>query len=91
MATEKTTGRQAVGYGDQVAGLHDVCDDLVGAGVGGLDEHCAAGFISRRVRLRFWPRQAASRKSRRRRARAVTGQTPARPAHPVPSKPEQPA
>jgi hypothetical protein len=44
MATEKTTGRQAVDYGDQVAGLHNVCDDL-GAAV-------AEG-------LRFWPRRAS--------------------------------
>ena len=59
MATEKTTGRQAVDYGDQVAGLHKVCDDLVGAVAEGLDEHCAADFISRRAQLRFWPRQAS--------------------------------
>jgi len=90
MATEKTTGRQVVDYGNQVAGLHKVCDDLVGAVAEGLDEHCGAGFISGRAQLRFWPRQAASRKGRRRRARAMTGQTRARPAHPVPSKPEQP-
>jgi hypothetical protein len=90
MATEKTTGCRAVDYGDQVAGLRNVCDDLVGAVAEGLGEHCAAGFISRRAQLRFWPRRAASRKGRRRRAHAMTGQTPARPAHPVPSKPEQP-
>jgi hypothetical protein len=58
MATEKTTGRQAVDYGDQVAGLHNVCDDLVGAVAKGLDEHSAAGFISRCAQLRFWPRRA---------------------------------
>jgi hypothetical protein len=58
MATEKTTGRQAVDYGDQVAGLHSVCDDLVGAVAEGLGEHSAAGFISRCAQLRFWPRQA---------------------------------
>jgi hypothetical protein len=49
MATEKTTGRRAVDYGDQVAGLHNVCDRLVGAVAEGLDEHSAAGFISRRA------------------------------------------
>jgi len=59
MATEKTTGRQAVDYGNQVAGLHKVCDDLVGAVAEGLDEHCGADFISRRAQLRFWPRQAS--------------------------------
>ena len=31
MATEKTTGRQAVDYGNQITGLHNVRDDLVGA------------------------------------------------------------
>ena len=60
MATEKTTGRRAVDYGDQVAGLHSVCDDLVGAvAEAPLDEHSAAGFISRCAQLRFWPRQAS--------------------------------
>ena len=47
MATEKTTGCRAVDYGDQVAGLHNVCDGLVGAVAEGLDEHSAAGRISR--------------------------------------------
>jgi hypothetical protein len=88
MATEKTTGRQAVDYGDQ--GLRSVCDGLVGAVAEGLDEHCAAGFISRCAQLRFWPRQAAARKGRRRRAHTMTGPAPACPAHPVPSEPEQP-
>jgi hypothetical protein len=59
MATEKTTGRQAADYGNQVAGLHKMCDDLGAAGAGGLDENCGAGFISRRAQLRFWPRQAS--------------------------------
>jgi hypothetical protein len=66
MAREKTTGRQAVDYGDQVAGLHDqvaglhnVCGDLVGVVAEDLDEHSAAGFISRCAQLRFWPRQAS--------------------------------
>jgi hypothetical protein len=59
MATEKTTGRQAVDYGDQVAGLHYMCDDLAGAVAEGLDEHFAAGFISSFVQPRFWPRQAS--------------------------------
>jgi hypothetical protein len=59
MATEKTTGHQAVDYGDQVAGLHNVCDDLPGVAAEGLDEHSAAGFISRCAQLRFWPRQAS--------------------------------
>jgi hypothetical protein len=59
MATEKTVGRQAVDYGDQVAGLNNVCDDSVGAVAEGLDEHSAAGFISRYAQLRFWPRQAS--------------------------------
>jgi hypothetical protein len=58
MATEKTTGRQAVDHGDQVAGLHNACDDLVGAVAEGLGEHPAAGFIFRCAQLRFWPRQA---------------------------------
>jgi hypothetical protein len=44
MATEKATGRRAVDYGDQVAGLHNVCDDLVGAVAETLHEHSAAGF-----------------------------------------------
>jgi hypothetical protein len=59
MATEKTTGRQAVDYGDQIAGLHNVCDDLAGAVAEGLDECSAAGFISRCAQPRFWPRQAS--------------------------------
>ena len=59
MATEKTTSSPAVDYGDQVAGLNNVCDDLVGAVAEGLDEHSAAGFTSRCARLRFWPRQAS--------------------------------
>jgi hypothetical protein len=59
MATEKTTGRQAVDYGDQVAGLHSVRDDLGGAVAEALDEHSAAGLICRWARLRFWPRQAS--------------------------------
>ena len=59
MATEKTTSRPAVDYGDQVAGLNNVCDDLVGAVAAGLDEQPAAGFTSRCARLRFWPRQAS--------------------------------
>jgi hypothetical protein len=59
MATEKTTGRRAVDYGDQVAGLRNVCDGLVGAVAEGLDEQSAAGFISRRAQLRFWPGQAS--------------------------------
>ena len=59
MATEKTTGRQAVDYGDQVAGQHNMCDDLVGTVAEGLDEHSAAGFISRCAQLRFWPRRAS--------------------------------
>ena len=59
MATERTTGRQAVDYGDQVAGLHHVCDDLVGAVAEGQDEHSAAGFIFRCAQLRFWPRQVS--------------------------------
>jgi hypothetical protein len=62
MATEKTTGRQVVDYGNQVAGLRNVSDDLVGAVAEGLDEQSAAGFISGRAQLRFWPRQAASQK-----------------------------
>ena len=90
MATEKATGRQAADYGDQAAGLHNACGDLAGAVAEGLDEHSAAGFISRCARLRFWPRQHRG-KGRRRRAHAMTGQAPACPAHPVPSKPEQPA
>ena len=44
MATEKTTGRRAVDYGDQVAGLRNVCDNLVGAVAEDLDEQSAAGF-----------------------------------------------
>lgn len=91
MATEKATGRQAVDYGDQVAGLHSVCDDLGAAAAGGLDEHCGAGFSSRCAQLRFWPRRAAVRKGWRRRAHAMTDPAPACPAHPVPGKPEQPA
>jgi hypothetical protein len=59
METEKTTSRQAVDYGDQVAGLHNVRDDLAGAVAETLDEHFAAGCISRCARLRFWPRQAS--------------------------------
>jgi hypothetical protein len=59
MATEKATGRQAVDRGDQVAGLHNVCGDLVGAVAEGLDEHSAEGFISHCAQLRFWPRQAS--------------------------------
>jgi hypothetical protein len=59
METEKTTSRQAVDYGDRVAGLHNVRDDLVGAVAEALDEHSAAGFISRCAQLRFWPRQAS--------------------------------
>ena len=59
MATAKTTGRQAVDYGNQVAGLHKMCDDLGAAAAEGLDEHCGADFISRRAQLRFWPRQAS--------------------------------
>jgi hypothetical protein len=59
MATEKTTGRRAVDYGDQVAGLRSVCDGLVGAVAEDLDEQSAAGFISRRAQLRSWPRQAS--------------------------------
>ncbi len=59
MATEKTTGCRAVDYGDQVAGLHNVCDGLVGAVAEGLDEHSAAGRISRCAQLRFWPGQAS--------------------------------
>jgi hypothetical protein len=59
MATEKTTGRQTADDGDQVAGLHNVCDDLVGAVTEGLDKHSAAGFVSRCAQLRFWPRQAS--------------------------------
>ena len=57
MATEKTTGRQAVDYGDQ--GLRSVRDGLVGAVAEGLGEHCAAGFISRCAQLRFWSRRAS--------------------------------
>jgi hypothetical protein len=38
MATDKTTGRQAADYGNQVARLHYVCNDLVGAVAEGLDE-----------------------------------------------------
>ena len=91
MATEKTTGRQAVDYGDQVAGLHNVCDDLVGAVAEGPGRALRRG-------LYLPPRPAAilaapgrhRGKARRRRAHAMTGQTPACPAHPVPSKPEQP-
>jgi hypothetical protein len=59
MATEKATGRRAADYGDQVAGLHKVCGDLVGAVAEDLDEQSGAGFISRRAQLRFWPRQAS--------------------------------
>ena len=59
MATEKTTGRQAVDYGNQITGLHNVRDDLVGAVAEVLDEHSAAGCISRRAQLRSWPRQAS--------------------------------
>jgi hypothetical protein len=47
MATEKTTGRQAMDYGGQVAGLHNVGGDLPGAVAEGLDGHSAAGFIFR--------------------------------------------
>jgi len=36
-----------------------VRDDLVGAVAETLDEHSAAGFISRCARPRFWPRQAS--------------------------------
>jgi hypothetical protein len=59
METEKTTSRQAVDDGDQVAGLHNVRDHLVGAVAETLDEHSAAGFIFYCARLRFWPRQAS--------------------------------
>lgn len=90
MATEKTTGRQAADYGNQVAGLHKMCDDLGAAAAGGLDEHCGAGFISPAPGCDSGRARPASRKGRRRRAYAMTGQTPARPAHPVSSKPEQP-
>lgn len=88
MATEKTTGRQAVDYGDQVAGLRNVCD-LVGAVAEGLDEYSVAGFISRRAQRRFWPRQAASRKGP-----AAQGARDDRPGaslsgSSVPGKPEQ--
>lgn len=44
METEKTTSRQAVDYGDQVAGLHSVRGDLVGAVAEALAEHSAADF-----------------------------------------------
>jgi hypothetical protein len=91
MATEKTTGRQAVDYGDQVAGLHNACDDLVGAVAEGLGEHSAAGFYLplRPAAILAAPGRHRG-KPRRRRAHAMTGQTRACPAHPVPSKPEQP-
>ena len=91
MATEKTTGCRAVDYGDQVAGLHNVCDGLVGAVAEGLDEHSAAGFISHCAQLRLAGPGQHRGKGRRRGAHAMTGQTRAGPAHPVPSKPEQPA
>jgi catalase len=39
----------------EAAGLGGLADD----GFISLDEHSAAGFISRCARLRFWPRQAA--------------------------------
>jgi hypothetical protein len=89
METEKATGRQAVDYGDQVAGPHNVRGDLVGAVAEALDEHSAAGFISRCARLRFWPRQASIVVRAGAAGRAVTGPAPACPAHPAPSKPEQ--
>ena len=47
MATEKTAGRQAVDYGGQVAGLHNVRGDLPGAVAEDLDGHAAAGFTFR--------------------------------------------
>jgi len=37
-----------VDYGDQVAGLHTVCDDLVGAVAEGLDEHSAGSCYTSR-------------------------------------------
>jgi hypothetical protein len=92
MATEKATGRQAADYGDQAAGLHNVCDDLIGAVAGGLDEHAAAGFyLPLGPAAILAPPGQHRGKGWRCRAHAMTGQTPARPARPVPSKPEQPA
>jgi hypothetical protein len=91
MAMEKTTSRPAVDYGDQVARLHSVRDDLGGAVVEALDEHSGRGLYLplRPAAILAAPGQHRG-KGRRRRAHAMTGPTPACPAHPVPSKPEQP-
>jgi hypothetical protein len=91
MATEKTTSRPVVDYGDQVAGLHNVCDDLVGAVAETLDEHSAAGFIPLRPAAILAAPGQHRGKGRRRGAHAMTGPAPACPARPVRSKPEQPA
>jgi hypothetical protein len=91
MATEKTTGRRAVDYGDQVAGLRNVCDDLVGAVAEDLDEQSAAGFYlaPRPAAILAAPGQHRGRAGAAG-AHAMTGQTRACPAHPVPNMPEQP-
>ncbi len=91
MATEKTAGRQAVDYGDQVAGLHSVHDDLVGAVAEAPGRALRRGLYLplRPAAILAAPGQHRG-KGRRRRAHAMTGQTPACPARPVPGKPEPP-
>jgi hypothetical protein len=74
MATEKTAGRQAVDYGDQVAGLHSVCDDLVGAVAEAPGRALRRGLYLplRPAAILAAPGQHRG-KGRRRRAHAMTG------------------
>ena len=83
MATEKTTSRQAVDYGHQIAGLHNVHDDLVGAVA-----EAPGRALRRGLYLPLGPAAILAApgqhrgKGWRRRAHAMTGPTPACPAHP---------